>query len=254
MDVPRIGIDPAPGKGLVVFDPRRGRGDEFEHVPATIARVWLERQRARREPLVGWDAPLFGSFSGVYTERPIESFMKNKLGPAVSVRGFAGCPHWTISLDVLGYPMPSWLATSVKSRLPLRFPGDVVASGVVETHPAVALAMAWPQGAGNLPSYKPRANPKVTKAAAKAAVRDIEAVLRKRAKDVFGVPWVNLPTQIPSAINLDDLLDAEISFLCVEAMCRGRAMLLGDREHGGFVVPKTAAASHWQMKYRETPG
>lgn len=255
----RLGIDPAPGKGLVVFDPEPVDHHHFRHVPASCAREWLATQReAHPDLLVGWDAPLFADFTSSYTERPIETLLKRTprqpgLGPAVSVRGYGGCPHWTISIDVLGHPLP-W-SVEASGRLPLVFPGDdLTGGGVVETHPAVALAMLWPSG--DLPVYKgsPRAE-------AKAGVDKITSVLRERCEAVFGVGFVELPADAretvtvgggsPRGIGMDDLLDAQVSYLCVAAMERGKAILLGDRWRGGFVVARTEKALAWQARYEE---
>jgi hypothetical protein len=262
-DVPRIGIDPAPKKGLAIFDPQPPAGAKrFRHITAKNARVWLATERESRGPLVGWDAPLYGAFGGEYVARPIEKLWRKfekEFGSAVSVLGFSGCPHWTISLDVLGRPLPDRLATSAP-RLPLRFPGDEIGPGVVETHPAVALAMVWPEGE-KLPVYK--ASKKNPKKDARKAVRAIQDFLGNNAKRLFGVGWVNLPTNKAdveydpsekSALTDDDWLDAEVSYLCVEAMCRGHATLLGDRVNGGFVVPKTAKADRCQERYVEEYG
>jgi hypothetical protein len=244
MMVRRLGIDPAPSKGLVVFDPEPQHGQHFLHVGARQARQWLSAQRAEGPLLVGWDAPIFVDFSSTYTERPIEKYLKGKLGAAVSVLGFSSCQHWTISLDVLGRPLPDSLVRIPDDRLALRFPGDKMEEGgVIETHPAVAVAVLWDE-VGDVPRYKMgiSANERRHNQAC------IQAVLTRQANRLLGTTWVPLPGHKDTDLEWDDYVDAQVSFLCVEALVKGRALLLGDRT-GGFIVPRTDIAEHWQADY-----
>lgn len=256
----RLGIDPAPGKGLVVFDPAASEGGHFQRVDPRGARSWLAKERSSGPVLVGWDAPLVAAFDQTYTERPIERLLKDRFGPAVSVRGFSGCPHWTISLDVLGRPLPASVHLEHDPRLPLRFPNDhAMGEGVVETHPAVALALLWPED-DDLPVYKPKAD--VSAAVARANVKRIEDYLKVCAEALFGVPWVDLPKNptrsrpvrverdvFAGGVGLDDLLDAQVSYLCVEAMVAQKAVCLGDPSSGYFAVPRTGKAEAWQARF-----
>lgn len=76
-----IGIDPAPGKGLSVFDPYRSdSGPVFYSVGARRAKTWFNELVAstNRKVLIGWDAPLSADFSKTYTQRPIEKFLSSK--------------------------------------------------------------------------------------------------------------------------------------------------------------------------------
>lgn len=147
-----IAVDAAPGKASTVFD-----GGEFMELDARGLRGYLGRIRGRGpKALVCWDAPLTGprnpddaGVPGDFTQRLIESFFRDgktglKTPDGVSVRGYGGCPHWTITRSLLGLPrlgpydvgyagLPFDLLPSARST------GDGRPS-VVEIHPGVA---AW---------------------------------------------------------------------------------------------------------------
>jgi len=97
------GIDPAPKKGLTVFD-------GSDHAIALEDSAAFMAGLAREDDLlVSWDAPLTGPPSSVvggsaargaaFTQRPIESFFSRaatgfKTPEGISVQGYSGCPHW----------------------------------------------------------------------------------------------------------------------------------------------------------------
>lgn len=239
---PRVlGIDPAPGKGLIVFDPEPSDGKHYFCIKSENARRWLDEQREAGPLLIGWDAPIFADFALGYTARPIEEFLRGRLGTAVSVLGFSGCPHWTISLDVLGRPVPEWFKFERDTRLPLLVPGAAVeGGGVMETHPAVALAVLVD---GELEKYKGD-----TVGVVEARCREIHASLAPRIAKCLDIEWIPLPPKKPSGTGWDDLLDAQVSYACVEAAAQAQAILLGDK-NGGFVVPKTERAEQLQREF-----
>jgi predicted nuclease with RNAse H fold len=145
-----IGIDPAPTKGLAVFD------GEYRTIPVREARSFLENlANETHDLLICWDAPLTGPASGVlrggsptvssFSQRPIESFFRKSVGfktpKGISVLGYSGCSHWALSRSLIGLPrtgpfdrddLPFTLASEDRMR---------PSSGrhVVEVHPAVAL-------------------------------------------------------------------------------------------------------------------
>lgn len=236
-----LGIDPAPGKGLIVFDPNPPDGAHHFRVAPERAHRWFQEQRDAGPLLIGWDAPIFADFSIGYTARPIEAFLKDKLGAAVSVLGFSGCPHWTISLDVLGRPVPEWFKFERDTRLPLLLPGAAVEEGgVMETHPAVALAVLVH---GELEKYKGD-----TVGVVEARCREIHTSLAPSIAKRLDIEWTPLPPKKPSGTDWDDLLDAQVSYVCVEAAAQAQAILLGDK-NGGFVVPKTERAEQLQREF-----
>ncbi len=146
-----IGIDPAPTKGLDVFDGRHHR------VALGGARGYVDSLRSQQDLLVCWDSPLTGppirtveggeARGSAFSQRPIESFFSKtetgfKTPSGISVRGYSGCPHWTLSRSLLGLPRvgPFDLGGEL---LPFNLlTTDVPPSTgrhVVEVHPAVAL-------------------------------------------------------------------------------------------------------------------
>lgn len=263
--VPRVrlvGIDPAPKstKGLAVFDPEGGERRFFK-VRAAAAREWVRAERERCEqagrPLIlGWDAPLGADFNASYTQRPIEKYLisdafkvefGDPFGKAAAVQGYCGCPHWTISLDVLGRPLPDHLVPRPDTRLPLLSPETQLdRAGLLETHPAVALALCWKDG--RVPKYKGRTKERGGRAVYRQAMSDITAFLAANALACFGVAWEPLPAD--AALD-DDYLDAQLSYLSVAAAFQGKALLLGDQRRGGFTVPASDRARQIQGRYRE---
>lgn len=239
-----VGIDPAPSKGLMVFDPA---GESvFTQVPAIKAREWCYTNLAGRGQTVvtGWDAPLTAEFTCGYYERPVEKLLSGMLGDGVSVRAYAGCPHWAITQDCLGLPFK--LAKNPNRLRPVATscPPAGEGSWVVETHPAVSLAMCWPPGC--LPHYKYQ---KAKAAGRSAALSEICQQLASYSVGWFGQPWIPLPTRPASGWKLDDYLDAQVAYLSVVALLTGKGIYLGDIQRGGFAVPATDYACDWQRRY-----
>ncbi len=167
-----IGIDPAPSKGLHVYDecgyrhyPVRSNGTN----KSDTAAMFMDELARTENVLICWDAPLTGPpeaivhkprtdtaagavFEGnsnvnVYSRRAMEAFYakkgENKPPKGISVLPYAGCPHWTISRALLGLPRvgrwdcaaDSLPFTLITSNDPPEKPGRYV----VEVHPALAL-------------------------------------------------------------------------------------------------------------------
>lgn len=118
--------------------------------------------------------------------------------------------------------------------------------GVLETHPAVAMAVMWPEGKP-LPRYKKGKGTKSKEI--RAAIKEIQDFFGDRSKEVFGETWTRLPENVPAGVEQDDLLDAQMSFLTVAACRIGLAMVLGDTSRGGFVVPRTRLSVELQREY-----
>jgi hypothetical protein len=263
---PRIlGIDPAPKKGLTVFEPKDA--NPFCVVLPSEARPWMERQRILADEshpvLVGWDAPLIVDFDLMrsevgsvksesrYTSRPIERAFSGSASCAYSAHGhdfgqgvnalaYSRVPHWAISLDVLGYPIPDWISPTQEVRLPLfRTPAPIPGSAVFETHPAVALALLLEDqnqsdpDSCRLVKYKGRPD----------IVADIAATAEFSGwmYDLGETAWV---------ASTDDEMDALISYLCVKAFSLDKGLILGD-ETGGFLVPKNNLALDLQEHFKD---
>ena len=107
-----IGIDPASSrkkKKSYVFCPARNLDEEMD-VPELRKKI---RQWAAESVLVCWDAPLTGPEDpsgagdpGSLTQREVETQLAKliKKAPGVSVRGFSGLTHWTVTRHLLGLP------------------------------------------------------------------------------------------------------------------------------------------------------
>jgi hypothetical protein len=144
-----LGVDRAPSFGGHVFDGC--------HRPARITQLAVELRELRntRASLPCWDAPLTGppdptepsDQEGVFTKRLIEKFFDRqqwgfKVPKGISVQGYAGCQHWTISLHLLGLPrVGPWDTEWSALPFTLLTDGPPASLGhyVVEVHPALAL-------------------------------------------------------------------------------------------------------------------
>lgn len=153
-----VGIDPAPGKGATLAHAElvgsKVTNAVLEPKPL-CAPALRERLRAWRGTghrlLVCWDAPLTGpthlddqagQATGDFTIRPIERILRSKdwKVPGVSVQGYAGCTHWTVSRNVLGYPRVGRFDTPELDFDLLTSEHDQPGQhSVIEVHPAVAL-------------------------------------------------------------------------------------------------------------------
>lgn len=118
----------------------------------------LERERERGDVLVCWDAPLTGPWNPDnddlflpkdHTKRPLETFFTNKpiagvfrVPKGISVLGYGGCPHWTITRRLLGLPR---VGPYDRTDLPYELVADdehglrVGGAFIVEVHPALAI-------------------------------------------------------------------------------------------------------------------
>ena len=78
-----VGIDPAPKRGLTVFD-----GTD-QHIPPSDAADFMRDLESEPDVLICWDAPLTGpsqvalngngvGFESDFTQRPIESFFRQQ--------------------------------------------------------------------------------------------------------------------------------------------------------------------------------
>ena len=233
------GIDPAPKKGLTVFD-------GSDHAIALEDSAAFMAGLAREDDLlVSWDAPLTGPPSSVvggsaargaaFTQRPIESFFSRaatgfKTPKGISVQGYSGCPHWTITRNLLGLPRVGRFDAPDES-LPFRLlaePSQRPAHGrrVVEVHPAVALWL-W---------CRERRDPKTC-----WRYKKDHAVLRELWQRLLKVPGVaGVLSKVQAATpTSDDQLDARVAYALGRLWLDDPAsvVLLGDADTGAFLIP-----------------
>lgn len=163
-----VGIDPAPSsKGSAIVEYLAGESPAKIRLRRNVSHPELRADLCRWKSehpsvLIAWDAPLTGpqdpeaneaGGSGVhsradFTMRDIEKEIRDEIPDEVegiSVVGYAGCPHWTITRNLLGLPRVGpfdreWdaLPYSLLWARPEFWSGHYV----LEVHPAVAL-WAW---------------------------------------------------------------------------------------------------------------
>lgn len=233
-----IGIDPAPSKNSTVYS----KEDGFMSFDANELKEYLDDQNA--PVLICWDAPLTGPRDpdaeqmqqGDYSQRDIESFFMSprngkKTPKGISVMGYSGCPHWTITRGLLGLPrvgrydtpwedLPFQLLASEEQKADfLKTQGK----GVVEVHPAVAL---WLWLANTDDHYKDYHYKKDL-----SILKDFYSSIRKM------FPNYNLPENIAN----DDKLDALVAWLLGKLWINEdeyeAVTLLGSKATGAMLLP-----------------
>ena len=221
-----VSVDPAPGSNNVstVFD-----GEQFLKIPTHRMRGFLDDLGP--ETLLCWDAPLTGPIDstsagrskGDFTQRVIEAFfMRPKTGlkdatpTGISVGGYAGLQHWTITRSVLGLPRVGPYCVDYHA-LPFHLLPDPThrrsrRPQVVEMHPAVA-AWLWCMESPLAPDgWEYKDNRKI---------RDrMWEIVRGR----FDPPLLRIyPTN-------DDEFDAAVGFLLGSIFLRDRYKAIEERE------------------------
>ncbi|WHZ06841.1 MAG: hypothetical protein OJF59_000594 [Cytophagales bacterium] len=228
-----IGIDPAPAKGSTIFD-------GIKCYPSMNPDEVIKFIEELEPPvLICWDAPLTGPGElkdGMFTDRPIEKYFrrmlrqepdKQKVG-GISVQGYAGCTHWTVSKYIFGLPRISRLEID-EENLPFKLATsrDSIKKHIIEVHPAMAIYL-WLE---NVPVYKRKPNV---------------------AKDLFGQlkdKGIFAPT-MPFEIKDDDQLDALVAYsLGRRWIDNAGVSLIGDKKNGQLLLPDSQKIS--QEDFRE---
>ena len=234
-----VAVDVAPSKASTVFD-----GCEFMQLNARNLRDYLTRiQQRGRKALVCWDAPLTGPGNpddsgapGDFTQRRIESFFRDgknglRSPKGISVQGYAGCQHWTITRSLLGLPRTGPYDVGY-DELPFDLlpnacsPGDA-RPRVVEIHPGVAAWLWCRCERGVDASWAYKEEPSVL------------GEMWEIISCVAGGLWTG-----PTPEN-DDQFDAAVGYIlgcAFEAGVSptiGSVLTLGDRRTGSFLLPDT---------------
>jgi predicted RNase H-like nuclease len=222
-----IGVDPAPGKNSFIYD-----GDSFYDLNADELIDFFKEKEKSNNILICWDAPLSGpdiinktTFSGSYTDRPVEKALRKAIGKVegCSVLPYSGCPHWTVSKAVFGYPIVGKFDTLEKD-LPFKKLRSKEDSGklIVEVHPAVSMYF-W---LGN--DFKKYKGSGITKAKQEMAIKNNLKGVKKAIGSSLKLP----------EINSDDELDAFVAYVMGYFWIHQNpeVSLLGNEDKGGAML------------------
>lgn len=256
-----IAIDPAPGKPSTVFD-----GAEHLQLTAVELREYVARISSGKAPvLVCWDAPLTGPFelenAGShqfdFTKRAIERFFSldetgfnSRNVQGISVQGYAGCQHWTISRSILGLPRVGPFDRQEK-KLPLKLvteSGGKIRSSksVVEIHPGLAAWLWCQRERGVNADWVYKGN--------KSSMRKIRDEMWEIILDRSG-----FEDDLPRP-ETDDEFDAAIGYILGKLFSLEgdegprRSLILGDREHGAFLLPNVSGLADAWIRWKEAAG
>lgn len=232
------GIDPAPTKGMSVFDGRDS------HIPLLQTRSFIDTLKTKLDLLVCWDSPLTGPPGYVikggeangssFSQRPIESFFSRahtgfKTPKGISVRGYSGCPHWALSRSLIGLPR---IGPFDKKTLPFQLISDerqrpVQGRCIVEVHPALALWLWCRNNRDADESWEYKKNVSVRDSLWKQLLQ--VSTVSKALSAVSKVP--------PSS---DDELDARLAYALGSLWLKepSSVFLLGDLDSGTFLLPR----------------
>ena len=269
-----VAIDPAPGKESTLYGAEEG----FRQIPGEEMRSTLEGL----EPpvLLCWDAPLTGprnpedaGHPGDFTVRRLDSFFRQekfwskrkgkgfKTPPGISVQPYPGCPHWTISRSVLGLPrvgpydaaydsLPFHLLPDSEGEVRGPEVARMDRPCVVEIHPAVAAwlwcrdheklrSRSWKRGKG----WKYKGDKKDT------------TLQGEMWEVILGHCDETLKARLPKPDN-DDQFDAIIGYILGVQWLRGgdEVVLLGDRENGSMLLPRTKGLCEAWEEFRDAGG
>lgn len=267
-----ISVDPAPSKDSTVFDSKDG----FLKLDAFTLDQHLKKARRSDQPvLLAWDAPLTGPWSldsipvkektdnkrdfNPFYQRYIEKDLGAKFSSGktaiyekskkvVTVLGYAGCSHWAISRAILELPRVGRYCLP-NSSLPFalltkdeRPSSSTKGNYVVETHPALAMAMLFKD------NHKAELALQRYKSAKKqerlGAIETLKESLKTKLSD-FPDTFVVIDDydqmEAVNAIDDDDHLDAFVGFLLARHWITSSKRLLveirGNLEEGAILLP-----------------
>ncbi len=267
-----ISVDPAPSKDSTVFDSIDG----FLKLDAFKLDEHLKKaRRADQSVLLAWDAPLTGPWSldsipvkdksdnkrdfNPFYQRYIEKDLGAKFGhgektiggksnKVVSVLGYASCSHWAISRAILGLPRVGRYCLP-NSSLPFKLltkderpSASTKENYVVETHPALAMAMLFKDDhVAELALQRYKGTNKQERL---GAIETLKKTLKTKLSD-FPDSFVVIDDydqmEAVNAIDDDDRLDAFVGFLLARHWITSSKRLLveirGNIEDGAILLP-----------------
>lgn len=257
-----VGIDPAPSgkptKGNAVVEITQDATSYRIQLRPRVTHPELRRNlmdwKSLPSVLLAWDAPLTGpmdpdcSEAGFprdvrhadFTQRRLEASFSGIYKPpdGISIRPYSGCPHWTISRNLLGLPRVGpydtpWdqLPYTLLDRRPSSWEGHKI----VEVHPALAVWL-WIKDAGILDwRYKDR------------EARKLHPGIRRQFLEKLGTVWKSTvpPSLLPSGawesqlLSDTDLFDAYVAALLalIWTIDPTLVSVWGDRRQGAMLLP-----------------
>lgn len=252
-----VGVDPAPGKGSTAVEVTIKNGEPSitlcngEKVLSTQELCErFEEWNSKPSVLIAWDAPLTGPSdiekpweNHSLTRRKIEALFAKKDDqiPGISVRGYGGCPHWTISQRMLGLPKlhPTHAggdftlidADSQKNKL-------IDHRWVVEVHPAVAI-WQWLQKSDNGWRYKGS-----TKESQRIRAEFCDRLAEKWKELGLGL---DVGSILEVAKKSDDVLDALTAAVLAYMWVSNdkKVVLVGNKHTGAWLVPENSETKKW---------
>lgn len=224
-----IGIDPAPSKDSTIFN-----GEDFDQKDYKKLQEYLnDLKKSKSKILICWDAPLSFSIGNymdekvsLFYQRKIEYFFSRSEGaitPAgISVRGYAGCPHWAISQYLIGYPKINSFCKNFEPDFNLVFSNENIRKSVTEVHPAVAIWMWCKKGKNAAWTWNYKKDKKV---------------FRKIVKELSSKGII--VHDFEEKITTDDQLDSYIAWVLGKRWMekKGEVQILGDNNTGSFLLP-----------------
>ncbi|MEA3352377.1 MAG: DUF429 domain-containing protein [Campylobacterota bacterium] len=238
-----LGIDPAPAKKSIIFD-----GREFIEKTPKELKVYIDN--LNEDTFISWDAPLSaavyeGDFS--LTIRQIERFFNRQSKTAknlgipkgISTLGYSGCPHWTISQYIFGYPVinESFLK---KLKFDLLMENSEINNKnifkITESHPALSLWIVLKEDLKNNELFKDSWQYKGYSQSDKNITKRREIITKSLMKKEF-VQEVEFNKEI--TIDSDDKLDAFVCYILGSHLVNktAKAKILGDKVKGSFLIP-----------------
>jgi hypothetical protein len=214
----------------------------------------LCKWKAASQVLLAWDAPLTGPSNpdcpeageshslrkSDFTKRGIERSFTGAFKPSagVSIQGYAGCQHWTVTRNLLGLPRVGPYDCEWE-ELPFRLlhsrPKSWSGHHVVEVHPAVAMWL-WLKDApiGDW-RYKHRETAK-----SHAEIRRQIFVGLASTWEAAKIPIAGLTAEHESEIiQSADLLDAYVAAVLAAlwVINAPNVEIVGDLQRGSFLLP-----------------
>ena len=273
-----LGIDCAPSRasGSTIFDgehflKRENSRSEKGVLPRQLQETLQNAKADFPDLLICWDAPLTGPSDvedvsdehGAYTQRRIETVVRRTKRCGVSTRGYAGLPHWTLTRAILGLPRVG--RYDCEQGLPFKLLACDSARkreghNVVEVHPAIALWLWLEPYAAAEPDLVPSDCWKYKVKCEKHGTKKDER--RERLASILldrvmpdKMPAIELEKAVRDKISeSDDRLDAFVAWLLGHQWLeqRSQVMMLGDRQAGSFLVPRTQLTEEWQAELELT--